>query len=135
MDGPLPLLLGGRALPWVKRAEHLGHTLHEDGTMSHDAKEKRAQFIDSSMKIMETFEFAYAEQKITEVEKYCSSLYGSNMWDRSGREAERVFASWRTSCKLAWDVPRGTRSYFIHEVLAPGLTSLRNNLLLRFRTF
>ena len=48
---PAPLLLCGRALPWVARAEHLGHALSEDGTMRQDAREKRAKFIDMSVKI------------------------------------------------------------------------------------
>ena len=46
----VPLLLCGRALPWVARAEYLGHALSEDGTMRRDAREKRAQFVDMSVK-------------------------------------------------------------------------------------
>ena len=33
---PVPLVLCGRPLPWVERAEHLGHTLHQDGLMRQD---------------------------------------------------------------------------------------------------
>ena len=36
---PLPLVLCGRALAWVQKAEHMGHTLHEDGTMAQDCRE------------------------------------------------------------------------------------------------
>ena len=31
---PVRLQLCGRDLPWVSTAEHLGHTLHESGTLS-----------------------------------------------------------------------------------------------------
>ena len=31
---PESLLLCGRPLPWVERAQHLGHALHQDGTMT-----------------------------------------------------------------------------------------------------
>ena len=31
-----------RKLPWVATAVHVGNTLHEDGTMNHDIKVKRA---------------------------------------------------------------------------------------------
>ena len=51
---PVPLVLCGRPLPWVERADHLGHTLHQDGRMRQDCREKRAQFIDSSLKVRET---------------------------------------------------------------------------------
>ena len=46
-----------------------------------------------------------------------------------------VYASWRPSCKLSWDVPRSTRSYLLQEVLQSGITPLRVSLLLRFRNF
>ena len=59
---PVALQLCGRALPWVARAEHLGHALSEDGTMRRDAVEKRAQFIDCSVKIRESFSFAHPEE-------------------------------------------------------------------------
>ena len=32
---PAPLLRGGRELPWVQSASHLGHELHETGNMEH----------------------------------------------------------------------------------------------------
>ena len=37
---PAPLTLCERALPWVRTASHLGHGLHESGTMEHDARVK-----------------------------------------------------------------------------------------------
>ena len=37
---PVPLQLCGKPLPWVERADHLGHTLSSDGTMFQDIKEK-----------------------------------------------------------------------------------------------
>ena len=51
----------GMPLPWVQHADHLGHVLHEDGSMRHDALQKRGKFIDSSSKVMKTFEFAYPD--------------------------------------------------------------------------
>ena len=46
-----------------------------------------------------------------------------------------ICSSWRTSVKLAWGVHRGCRTYLLQQVLAPDATSLRVNLLLRYRTF
>ena len=74
---PAHLVLCGRPLPWVERADHLGHALHEDGTMSQDCKEKRAQFIDSSVKIQESFGFAHPHEQIVAIEKYCTAVYGT----------------------------------------------------------
>jgi hypothetical protein len=128
---PLPLQLCGRPLPWVERSDHLGHALHQDGTMAQDAKEKRAQFIDSSVKIREGFGFAHPVEQIIAVEKYCTAMYGSNLWDLGSPEGSMMVNAWRTGHKLAWDVPRACRTYMVQEVLAPHVVSLRASLLSR----
>ena len=117
------------------RAEHLGHALHEDGTMSQDCREKRASFIDSSVKTREVFSFAHPADQITAVEKYCTAAYGSNIWDLGGRECEMMSNAWGTGHKLAWNVPRECRTYLVQEVLAPHVSSLRCSLLHRFVGF
>ena len=132
---PVNLNLCGKELPWVDRAEHLGHALHSDGTMRQDIKEKRAQFIDTAVKIKESFSTAYPPQQIYAIEKYCCSWYGSSLWDLNSKEVEMVCASWRTCCKLTWDVPRATRSYLVQETLIPEVTPLRVRLLMNFRGF
>ena len=128
---PLPLQLCGRPLPWVERSDHLGHALHQDGTMAQDAKEKRARFIDSSVKIREGFGFAHPMEQIVTVEKYCTAVYGSNLWDLGSPEGRMMVNAWRTGHKLAWDMPRNRYTYMVQEVLAPHVVSLRANLLSR----
>ena len=128
---PEPLMLCGRPLPWVARADHLGHSLHQDGRMAQDCREKRAQLIDSSTKIREEFYFAHPAEQILAVAKYCSAAYGSNLWDLGSQEAIMLTNSWRTGHKLAWDVPRACRTFLVQSVLAPHVTSLRASLLHR----
>ena len=135
LQKPVPLKLCGWDLPWVARAEHLGHTLTEEGTMKQDAREKRARFIDSHVKVRETFGFAHPEEQLLAVEKYCTSVYGSNLYDFNDNEFNMICSSWRTGVKLAWGVHRGCQTYLMQQVLAPGVISLRVNLLLRYRTF
>ena len=64
-------MLCGMELPWVNRAVHLGIALTEDGDLLQDCKEKRAQFIDKSAQIRETFGFAHSMEKVLATEKYC----------------------------------------------------------------
>ena len=84
---PNPLLLCGKELPWVNRAVHLGIALTEQGDLLQDCKEKRAQFINKSAQIRETFEFAHAMEKVLATEKYCTSIHGSELWDLTSPEA------------------------------------------------
>jgi hypothetical protein len=128
---PVPLQLCGRPLPWVERAEHLGHALHQDGMMRQDCREKRAIFIDSSVKIRESFAFAHPAEVITATEKYCTAAYGSSIWDQTSKEFDMMVNAWRTGHKLAWDVPRGCRTFLMQAALAPHVASLRASLLHR----
>jgi hypothetical protein len=135
LSKPAPLILCGRPLPWVERADHLGHALHADGTMSQDCKEKRAQFIDSAVRIQETFGFAHPHEQIAATEKYCTAAYGSSLWDLRSQEATMFMNAWKTSHKLAWKVHRGCQTYLVQEVLAPHVPSVRAGLLGRFHSF
>ena len=62
---PKPLTLCGQDLPWVKHATHLGHELHQTCSMEYDANMKRAEFIENSVQIRETFYFANPEEKLS----------------------------------------------------------------------
>ena len=121
----------GRPLPWVSRAEHLGHTLSEDGTSHQDCREKRAQFIDSAVKVRESFDFAHPADQITTVDKYCSAAYGSNLWNFTETEANMFTNSWKMGHKIAWKVPRACRSYLVDNVLAPHVDNMKASLLHR----
>ena len=100
-----------------------------------DCREKRAQFIDTSSRIREAFGFAHPCEQILAVEKYCTAVYGSNLWDLGGTEAGMMVSAWRTGHKLAWDVPRNCHTYLVEEVLAAGIASLEASLLMRFHGF
>ena len=53
----------------MKRAKHLGHALHQDGTIVQDCHEKRVHLIDISVKIRVGFGFAQLTDQITAVQK------------------------------------------------------------------
>ena len=78
---PAPLILCGRELPFVKQADHLGNMLTEQGDMDHDAEIKRAKFIHSTVEIRETFKSAAPSEVLKALNVYCSSFYGSCLWD------------------------------------------------------
>ena len=124
-----------KELPWVDRCSHLGNTLTSDGQMSQDCKEKRASFIDGSVKIREMFNFAHPSEIITAIEKYCSSWYGSNVWRFESASVESILASWRTCIKLTWNIPRSCHNYFVDYVLAMHSPPLLCSLLSRFHKF
>ena len=113
----------------MNRAVHLGIALTEEGDLLQDCKEKRAQFIDKSAQIRETFGFAHAMEKVTATEKYCTNIHGSVLWDLTSTEDQMVFRAWKTGIKISWNIPRSTHSYFVQEVLTTGVQSLEQRIL------
>ena len=132
---PDPLTLSGRELPWVVSANHLGHILHESGKMEYDTSIKRATFIDATVQVREMFKFASPVEVLAAFKVFCCSFYGCMLWDLGGEAASKVFRAWSTAVKLAWEVPRGTRTFLMQQVLASGLTSARVDILARFPAF
>ena len=135
MVKPAPLMLAGRELPWVQSATHLGHELHESGNMDHDARIKRAEFIDKSVEVRESFKFASPVEILRALKIYCSSFYGSMLWDLTGEGASQVFNAWTTAVKLSWDCPRDTRTYLVQQVLSCDQTTARADALTRYAKF
>ena len=132
---PAPLILAGKELPWVSTATHLGHAMHESGTMDHDTCVKKADFIRKSSEIRETFGFASPVEVLRAVKVFAGDLYGSNLWKLRGDTANQVFTAWNTCIKLAWQVPRSTHTYFVRRLLDCGISHIRDDLLARYVNF
>ena len=132
---PDKLQLLGQLLPWVEQANHLGHILHQSGTMDHDAAVKRARFIDKTLDLRETLAFALPGQVLRAVQIYASDLYGAMLYDLSSPASESYFKAWNTCVKLTWNVPRSTFTYIVENVLAPSSVSLRNQAYSRYVNF
>ena len=128
-----PISLCGSPLPWVASASHLGHTLHESGLMDSDILAKKAQYISQSLNVRDTFKFASPVEVLGALNTYCSSYYGCLAgWDLGGELANQFYNCWKTNVKLAWSVPRATRTYLVQQVLSCGYTTARTDILTRF---
>ena len=132
---PKPVRLCGVDLPWVASANHLGHELHQDCSMEHDARSKRMAFITESTDIRETFAWAHPMQILEAIRVYTTSFYGSMLYDLYGEEASKIYRCWKTAVKLAWGVPRTTFSYLVDHVLVGDMTSVRDSLMGRYIMF
>ena len=132
---PAPLQLGDHDLPWVEHATHLGHELHQLCSMEYDANIKRAQFIENSVQIRETFGFAGPPEVLQAVQTYASHWYGSMLWDLFGEKANQVYRSWSTCVKLTWNIPRSTHSFLVDNLLAAEFHTVKQQLLSRFVHF
>ena len=65
--------------------------LTEQGDMKHDAEIKRAKFIYSTVEIRETFKSADPSEVLKALNVYCSSFYGSCLWDLGVDKAKQLY--------------------------------------------
>ena len=88
---PAPVLLEGRELPWVESALHLGHTLHQSGSMEKDCKIHRAVFIDRSVEVREQLHFGDTKEVLKAINVYCCDGYGPMLWRLNSDTSEMYF--------------------------------------------
>ena len=129
---PAPVQLNDSYLPWVMSGDHLGHTLHQSGSMETDIRIKRAQYIDKTCDIRNTFCWAEPSQIIKAGDIYAGDHYGPNLWLLSSHSAEMYFKSWNTFVKLSWGVPLSTHINLVEHVLANQFVTSRNKILSRY---
>ena len=132
---PQPVQLGGKDLPWVESADHLGHCVSQMTNMEKDCQRARAIFIRKSLEIREQFSFAKPENIMQAVQIFCMYAYGSKLWDLSSQVAEQYFKSWNTCVKLVHGLPRNTFTYLVEGFLSGSQVSLRNQALSRYPGF
>ena len=96
---------------------------------------KRAEFIETSVQIRETFGFARPEEILRAVHVYGGHWYGAMLWDLYGDKANQVYHAWSTCVKLTWDVPRSTHTYLVEDVLAKDFLTVKQQLVGRFIGF
>ena len=128
---PAPLTLDGHCLPFVTTATHLGHELSQQCNMDQDCRIKRAQYIDRSTDIRDTFSFADPGQVLSAIEIYCGDHYGAMNWNLFSDSAGKYVRSWNTAVKLCWNVPRSSHRYFV-SVLSRGAPSIRTKIMSRY---
>ena len=109
--------------------------LHQLCSMEYDVKIKRAQFIETAMDIRDTFNFARPQEIVRATQVYACHWYGAMLWDLYGEKANQVYRAWHTCVKLTWNVPRGTYSYIVDNLLAARFYTVKQQLIGRFVNF
>ena len=132
---PEPIYLDGKALPWVERVQHLGHTLHETISMDFDAIRAKTSFMSRANDVRDKLFFCHPSLKMKAIELYCCDAYGAMLWDLSSKNAESYFKGWNIQARLVWDVPRETFTYLVEGYFCRDMIPLRNQVLSRYPGF
>ena len=132
---PDNLQLNDHVLPWVQKADHLGHVLSQQCNMETNARILKAKYIEKTIDIRETFSFAHPEQIMRAMDIFSSDCYGLMLHDLGSQSTESIFKAWNTAVKLTWNVPRDTYTYIVENLLGRNFQSLRNQIYSRYSRF
>ena len=109
--------LGGKELPWVRTAKHLGCKIDENvNGLNGDLMEKRAIYINKVNQIQQEFHFAHHQTRIRINNIFNSYFYGSPLWDLFGNESERLEKTWNISLRMMLDLPRNSHRFFLESL-------------------
>ena len=117
-SGVAPVILNGDPLPWVSEVKHLGNILQSDNSMKRDILVKRGKFIGKINSLLQEFYFVKPEVFMKLLNVYCSSFYGSNLWNLYSKEVDRIFKSWNVTVRNVFNLPFTTHRYLIEPISA-----------------
>ena len=112
----LPVKLNGTNLPWVTEVKHLGNILESDNSMKKDLTVKRGKFIGKLNSLAQEFYFASPSVKMKVFNIYCTSFYGSGLWDLYSSDCQRLYTAWNVAVRQAFQVPNTTHRYLIESI-------------------
>ena len=115
-NGVAPILLNGDPLPWVREVKHLGNILQCENNMKRDIAVKRGKFIGKVNSLLQELHFAEPSVLIKLLKIYCTSFYGSNLWDIYSADVDRLFRSWNVTIRNVCKVPYTTHRYLIEPL-------------------
>ena len=130
---PHPLVLYGNSLPFVKQHKHLGHMISNDESTIIDLDLKVNSMVGKFHSLRQHIGMQDPIVMLTLVNTYLMSLYGSNLWDLTAPESERVDKEWNTIVRTVFNLPIDTHRYIVENIIEG--KHIRVKLLKRFQNF
>ena len=111
----------------------MGFELNKDESPDHDLMKKRGQFIGKLYALRQQFANIDPIVHTKLVSIYLTSFYGSPLWDLSSEAAKRLYSSWNIMMKIAYDIPRESKTFLIEPISET--SHIKQKLLKRFLKF
>jgi hypothetical protein len=119
-QGPLPLFsVGGQLVEYVDEWPHLGHIISSNFDDKTEILSKRGKLCGQINNVLCYFARRDPITKLRLMKSYCTSFYGSVLWDLAHPSVEDVCIVWRKGLRRVWDLPHNS-----HSVLLPPLCTM-----------
>ena len=97
----------------VQSINHLGHILNYDLSDDKDVTNRMYMYNRKANAILSDFRHISGDLRVRIMQAYCSSYYGSQLWNLSNKCLERLYTSWRKSIRKAFNIPMRTHCAYI----------------------
>ena len=116
-DATLPdFFIGGNHIEFVESWNHLGHTLYVNLDDSSDILKRRSSLVAQANDVLCYFGNLAVVTKLKLFLAYCSSLYGSQLWDIQYDNVEALCLSWRKALRRLWNLPAQTHCDLLYRI-------------------
>lgn len=105
--------LNGQPIEYVDKWSHLGHIISDDLDDKADILQRRNVMAGQINNVLCYFGKLDYSVKIKLLKSYCSSLYGSVLWDLSNPCIESVCTSWRHGLRRIFGLPYNAHSFLL----------------------
>ena len=122
---PAPVMLDGKALPWVERCDHLGHVLQQNLSMEADSRRARGSFMNRASDIRDNLWFSDGRQKMRAINLNCTDAYGAMLWQLGSSYSESFYKAWNIQARLAFKVHRETHTYLVTDFFCQSIPSMK----------
>jgi hypothetical protein len=103
-------VIGGNCIDYVVKWTHLGHILNAELSDIDDVEHRRTQTVKQINDVLCYFGKLDTVIKLKLLYSYCSSIYGSVLWDLESSTLSSFCVSWRRGLKHVWKLPINTHS-------------------------
>ena len=97
----------------VQLVTHLGHIFTSDLSDDKDIMHQTSMYNRKANAVLSYFKHTTGDLRVKIVLSYCSSFYGSQLWDLSNKCIDRLSISWRKSIRKALNIPVRTNSVYV----------------------
>ena len=97
----------------VQLVKHLGHIHTSDLSDDKDIMHQTSMYNRKANAVLLHFKHIGGDLRVKIVQSYCSSFYGSQIWDLSIKFIDRLSISWRKSIRKALNIPVRTHSVYL----------------------
>ena len=113
---PANIRLYGISIPFVEYWNHLGTTIQRNERTDQDINKCRGEFIGNIHSLYQELGYVEPNLFLKLVNVYFCSFYGCVLWDLDTIYIHKLYATWNTMIRNAFDLPYGTHRFILQHI-------------------